>query len=398
MVPDRQRGDAKEQDMRRILLIAVSAGAVVLCCGAAAGASSKWTIQKTPDLPGYFSELNGISCASATSCIAVGEGIGQVLLAERWNGSTWALQKVPLPPGGSNLSLQSVACVNPAACMAVGFYTRRGMGAPLAEQWNGVKWAPQATPIPSGESGIGSYALTVSCISPTNCTMAGGYPTSSGATVTLVEHWNGRRWAIQPTPNPSGATESVLSGISCTSAANCTATGWYEKPNIGTDLTLAEHWNGRRWEIQPTPDLPGSARNGGDLFAVSCISATNCIAAGDNSSKATVELPLAERWNGRKWRIQSAAVPSPAANTAFLGISCTSASNCTAVGTYQKGLFTRNLPLIEHWDGRAWALQASPSPPRQVLLVGVSCLPTAECTAVGFYGHQLHQRTLAEHN
>ena len=384
--------------MRRILLIAVSAGATALCCGAAAGANGTWTIQETPNLPGYFSELNGVSCASAASCIAVGEGIGQVLLAEQWNGSTWALQKVPLPSGGSELAFQAVACVSPTACTAVGSYTRHGMGVPLAERWNGVKWAVQATPVPSGESGIGSYALAVSCISSSNCTLAGAYPNSAGSTVTLVEHWNGSAWTIQPTPNPSGAAESVLSGISCTSAANCTATGWYEKTSHGIDLTLAEHWNGRIWAIQPTPNPSGSARNGADLFAVSCTSTTNCIGAGDYTNRTGTGFPLAERWNGRKWKVQPTAVPSPAAVPAFLGISCTSASSCTAVGVYEKGPLGRNLTLIEHWNGRAWAVQASPNPPGQVWLIGVSCQSTAGCTAVGFYGHQLHQKTLAEHN
>jgi hypothetical protein len=45
--------------------------------------------------------------------------------------------------------------------------------------------------------------------------------------VTLAEHWNGSRWAIQPTPNPTGQAPSVLSGVSCTAATACTAVGDY---------------------------------------------------------------------------------------------------------------------------------------------------------------------------
>jgi len=33
-------------------------------------------------------------------------------------------------------------------------------------------------------------------------------------------------WVIQATPNPAGASESYLQGVSCVAAASCTATGW----------------------------------------------------------------------------------------------------------------------------------------------------------------------------
>jgi hypothetical protein len=52
----------------------------------------------------------------------------------------------------------------------------------------------------------------------------------------------GPSWKIQPTPNPSGATGSILSGVSCTAATACTAVGGYFKSS-GYNLTLAERYS-----------------------------------------------------------------------------------------------------------------------------------------------------------
>jgi hypothetical protein len=78
---------------------------------------------------------------------------------------------------------------------------------------------------------------------------------------------------------------------------------------------------------RPTPNPAGgtfSAFYGG----VSCASATACTAVGAYNNTTG---PLAERWNGTSWKIQRA--PNPAvAGSIFYGVSCTSAAACTAVG------------------------------------------------------------------
>jgi hypothetical protein len=90
----------------------------------------------------------------------------------------------------------------------------------------------------------------------------------------LAERWDGTRWAIQATSNPSNDTNE-LRGVSCTSAGTCTAVGFY----IGArELTLAEEWDGRSWAAQPTPS-PGHSDT--QLSAVSCPSARACTAVGD---------------------------------------------------------------------------------------------------------------------
>jgi hypothetical protein len=59
--------------------------------------------------------------------------------------------------------------------------------------------------------------------------------------VTLAERWNGKPWAIQPTPNPARAQQSRLWAVACASASACTAVGTATKM-AGNQVTLAERW------------------------------------------------------------------------------------------------------------------------------------------------------------
>jgi hypothetical protein len=52
-------------------------------------------------------------------------------------------------------------------------------------------------------------------------------------TLTLVEQWNGRAWQVQPTPQPRKSSSSALLGVSCTSATRCLAVGTYRTNKFG---------------------------------------------------------------------------------------------------------------------------------------------------------------------
>jgi hypothetical protein len=78
-----------------------AAGAAIRAGSAAASpaaARASWKIQGTPNPAGSVgNNVEGVSCTSATACLAVGyfyddnpEGI--FTLAERWNGKTWTVQ------------------------------------------------------------------------------------------------------------------------------------------------------------------------------------------------------------------------------------------------------------------------------------------------------------------
>ena len=116
------------------------------------------------------------------------------------------------------------------------------------------------------------------------------------------------QWTIQGTTNPAGANaNNVLLAVSCPSATACLAVGFGKTRHVGT--AMAESWNGTSWTTTPSAAPPGASQS--DLRAVSCTSATACTAVGFYRDISGTQHDLAERWDGSSWTVQSA--PDPAA-------------------------------------------------------------------------------------
>lgn len=204
---------------------------------------TKWTIRSTPPTGDSFTDLTNVSCPTTSDCVAVGEtGTTEktVPVIERWNGTAWAIQKSPVIPAADAPGLNSVSCATASSCTAIGSYLTSSGAEPLAEHWNGAKWSRQTIP------GATNYPLyAVSCPSATSCTAAGGYSTgpNSGG-LPLAAHWNGTAWSLQYPPNPANSHGGELNGISCPSTTKCVASGFYHAPGSGhagfTDTTLIE--------------------------------------------------------------------------------------------------------------------------------------------------------------
>ena len=119
--------------------------------------------------------------------------------------------------------------------------------------------------------------------------------------------------SIVSSPNPSDAKGFVnLADVSCLSSTSCFAVGYYATSLLSTaplDLkTLVERWNGSTWTIQPSPGATGQAYNA--LLGVSCTSVSACTAVGSfTNTLLGSPSPLAERWNGTEWSVQTVVPP-----------------------------------------------------------------------------------------
>jgi hypothetical protein len=343
-----------------------------------------WSVVPSPNQGTGRNALQGVSCASATTCTAVGfydtsGGRFPRTLIESWNGTGWSV--VPNPNRGSESTLDGVSCASATACMAVGTYynASRTLNQTLIESWDGTSWSVVPSPNAATSAGATNVLSGVSCASATACTAAGYYFTSGGPTRTLIASWDGTRWSVVPSPNPGNQTD-VLTSVSCASAAACTAAGTYYKSSGGAARTLIESWDGTGWSVVPSPN-PG----GQDVFSgVSCVSAAACTAAGTYNNGGVASTLIAS-WDGTRWSV----VPSPNPTTRyniFYGVSCASATACTAVGydnnIRQGGAGTN--ALIESWDGTSWSVVPSPRPTSGTL-AGISCASATTCTAAGYH-------------
>jgi hypothetical protein len=281
-------------------------------------AGGRWTVVPGP-AAALVGELTGISCGSATRCVAVGgapstSGDATQPLIEAWNGSDWSLEVTP-PLSGSQ-GLLGVSCTSDSFCVAV--------GSGLAEVYRGGAWSAQSIP---------ALLDAVSCTTSVACTAVGA--SGSPGHHTLAERWDGTGFTAQSTADPSGTTWTGLNSVSCPAIDACIAVGYYTTgPDPGLrERTLAERWDGTSWSRQSTPNPSGTGlvSPGAQLNSISCWATDACETAGTFDSMTvagTVLSSLTYRWNGFGWAVQD----NPGAAD-LSSVWCSSADMCTALGS-----------------------------------------------------------------
>jgi hypothetical protein len=329
--------------------------------------------------------LTGVSCLSATSCVAVGsnwEEVAQTLI-ESWDGVSWTV--VPSPnQGTSDNQLDSVSCSAPSNCVAVGTAATGGPGdeSALIESWDGAHWTIAANP---QDGTLSNDLRSVSCPGPSTCVAVGNYDAeTAGGDISqpLIETWNGVSWTIGTGVNDISDAQG-LSGVSCAGLTNCMAVG-FDNPSPYNEQALAETWNGSTWSSAPLPTIQVKPA----LTGVSCIAATTtCVAAAGLN---------AESWNGTSWSGE-AGIPSHK-NSQFGGISCVSTTSCVVVGNYATSTKKQTPPtrtLVATLTGTQWKKTKSPNPAKQQDgLDDVSCLSATSCVAVGSDDEATADKTL----
>jgi hypothetical protein len=197
-------------------------------------------------------------------------------------------------------------------------------------------------------------------------------------------------WTIATAPGSSPTADDIVLGSSCANSISCWAVG-VTIDNINSNATfspLVERWNGTSWSLSNTPPIP--ADNGGGLFSVTCLDGSDCWAVGavvGGAGNGSPSGSLTEHWNGISWSIVPSPTPAGDGGALLQGVTCTSASDCWAVGfgTDQNGEDLKS--VTEHWDGSSWSLVSSASTGQPYdQLDNVDCVSETDCWAVGNAG------------
>ena len=302
---------------------------------------SRWSLVPNPN-PGtrsYF--IKAVSAVSTNDVWAVGfsndqNGNNPKTLTEHWDGSHWSI--IPSPNVGTDSFLLGDVAISSSNVWAVGLGIRSSGGSALIEHWNGTKWSLVSSP------NVGSpfYSLgEARAISANDIWAVGSASDTRNVFHTLVEHWDGTQWNIVRSPNV-GSNNNFLNSVTTVSVNDVWAVGTSTN-NSHINKTLIEHWDGTRWSVVPSPN-GGSSNN--FLGEVSAASANDIWTVGAYNNTNNVSLTLIEHWNGSKWSI----VPSPnfdLGNNYLTGLTVVSTNDVWAVGGYANS-GNINRTLIEH--------------------------------------------------
>ena len=275
--------------------------------------------------------------------------------------------------------LHGVWCASASDCVAVGdrFSAQGGLGEALIERWNGSTWSVVPSPSPAHFPHSGAELDGVTCVSANDCLAVGWYlfSHSQNRELPFSVRWNGSKWSQVSAPRPTGAFSASLSAVSCASAADCWASGVSDLGTPPDTITVTEHWNGSRWAIVPSPSPNPNPQNGSLLAGVACPAAAECWAVGLMPLRSGT-VSLTERWNGTKWAV----VTTPSSTDGQLAAAaCATGSDCLAVGNDDSGF-----ALGQLWNGSKWLAEkpVRPGGVTRSALEAVSC-PGPACVAVG---------------
>jgi hypothetical protein len=354
-----------------------------------------------------------VSCPSAGNCVAGGQyhdnsGNAKVFVADEVNG-VW--QGAIELPGTAALAgygvarVQSLSCPSAGNCVAGGVYFTgpTNGGAFVAADVNGV-WQ-NAIEVPGtaalNTAGI-AQVLSVSCPSAGNCVAGGFYEDYQHGTIGdhafVAAEVNGT-WhnaiEVPGTATPNTIGNARLWSVSCPSAGNCVAGGDY-----AAGAFVADEVNGV-WHH--AIEVPGTAAlNAGgsaELDTVSCPSAGNCVAGGQYTDGAHhAEAFVATEVNGA-WHsaieVPGTATLNTGGNAEVNSVSCASAGNCVAGGVYTDNHGIHQAFVVREVNGHWYnaikvAATATLSDGRNAEVNSVSCPPTGNCVGGGQYTDGAH--------
>jgi len=340
-----------------------------------------WTVQRAPALGTSDNSFGAVSAASGHNVWAAGNFLpdakgsnmdATLATAAHFDGTRWV--HTPVPNSGPNFNtLFGVAAMSHRA-WAVGVALDRSyLAHSLIEAWNGAAWHIVRSP---GLGSLRDILFSAAAVSPRDAWAVGEQQAKTGTFRTLVEHWDGSRWAVVPSPNP-GATGDCLFGVAAAGPHDVWAVGQSNGRLI--DTPLAEHWNGRRWTVAhlPTAGLTGALLQG------VAIDGQQVWAVGQSDDAIHQARPLVEHLAHGSWTAQQPA----GLGSGFSNVTGVAVVHGTVwlVGSALDQASGNQVTLVARNTGSGWQQVAAPDPGNGDTILGGISAAGGTAWAVGAF-------------
>jgi hypothetical protein len=273
-------------------------------------------------------------------------------LIMRWDGTSWRVIPSPSLAEPANCVLTAVEAVNGTDAWATGYAygdveTWTEYPPPLIEHWDGRSWTFVASPTQASGGGIADLAA----VAADDVWAVGTCPKCRYGI--LMEHWDGTSWKIVPSAALPRGSQGSLGDMVAFSRNDIWAVGYYIHYPEGIE-TLIEHWDGLRWRVVPSPNISTEYDAANRLRKITAISPNDMWAVGMFSNQKTAVFQprtLTTHWDGKSWSI----VPSPSPGKAAELFSVTSlpSGEVWGVGIYDDdpintydGTYNSPAPLV----------------------------------------------------
>src|SRR6266704_2651962 len=222
-----------------------------------------------------------------------------------------------------------------------------------------------------------------------NCTISGGYTDSHGHGQVFVASERNGRWgtAIEiPGTARLNAQQIGDTSVSCAGAGNCAARGLYVDGQRRTHLFVLSQRNGRWSAATVVPGTVGGVRAG--VYSMWCDSAGRCVAGGVYSDRQGRQQAFVANERNARWAaavdvLRTSGLNAPEARVT--SVSCASAGNCAAGGSYEDGHGHSLVFVASERNGRWGTAIEIPGTRARSWVNSVSCGSAGNCAADGGY-------------
>ena len=291
--------------------------------------------------------LNSVSCASAGNCGAGGfytDGSGnlQAFAVSEVNG-TWrpAIEVAASLNTLGVAAINSMSCASAGNCSAGGYYSNSRLQAAFVVNETNGTWGMAKEVAAALNAGRSARVESVSCASAGNCGAGGYYTDGSGRKQAFAVNEANGTWgpATEVAAALNTRADAAINSVSCPAAGNCNAGGYYNNTRNGmhghSQAFVVSETNGT-WHPAIEVAAALNTLRVGAVNSVSCPAAGNCGAGGYyTDSSARQEAFAVDEANGT-WRpaIEVAAALNTGGDAAINSVSCTAAGYCGAGGFY----------------------------------------------------------------